>query len=438
MTHWLARLATHYTTMRCRYPDDELMVIFDIDGTLLDLRHMMLYLLRRYDREHGTAYFRELTLDAIDVHENVIDEFLTRLGLPAAARAEVEAWYLARYWSSETIASSHYAFDGVMDVIRWFQLQPQTTVCLNTGRQEVLRAATLESLNRLGQTQGVRFTNDLLYMRPDDWEEGVAAYKLVGLEDCRRRGYRVVAFVDNEPNNLATIAAADPDREILLLHADTIFLSPLTLLPEGVAQGDRYALDALVTQAMLPPALELVWHGVNDEINLRQFLSSTIRWAELDVNLDPTGEQLILRHDTFAERPCTEGESWLRLSDAVAALAKWDKALKLDFKIGGLWIEQALTQVEHYAFPAERLWFNGDLRILDKSWQRTLAARYPGAVIQAPVGFLRQWVDQPERLRTEVARLADDGLNRFSLNWRQAETRRLSEQLLAWGYQVNL
>lgn len=438
MTTWMAALAAHHREMRCRYPADALLILFDIDGTILDLRHMILYLLTRYDREHGTDHFRDLSLTDIDVHENVIDEFLIRLGLSEEARTEIERWYRERYWSSETIGTTHYAFDNVLDVIRWFQLQPQTTVGLNTGRLERMRADTLASLNRIGTAHDVSFTDELLYMRPDDWVDGVAQRKVMGLHHVQTLGYRVIAFVDNEPGNLAAIAQSDTAGEVLLLHPNTIYLSPLAVLPPTAFQGDAYSLTDLITEEQLPAGLDLVWHGVNDRVNLRQFLSSPVPWAELDVNLDPTGATLILRHDTFAERPAAAGERWLAAEEAMAACAQWGKALKLDFKVGGEWIEQALAVVDRYGFSAERLWFNGDLEILTEPQVRHLAERYPGAVIQVPIGFLRAWVDQPARLQTELRRLTAWGLTRFSLNWQHAETRQLAKLLRAWGYEVNL
>ena len=56
-------LASHYRRMRTKYPDDQLIVLFDVDGTIIDLRHMVLRLLREYDQKHGMSYFRVLGLE---------------------------------------------------------------------------------------------------------------------------------------------------------------------------------------------------------------------------------------------------------------------------------------------------------------------------------------------------------------------------------------
>ena len=45
-----------------------------------------------------------------------------------------------------TVLEAHHPHPGVMEVIRWLQLQPSTFVGLNTARHEWLRAATLRSL----------------------------------------------------------------------------------------------------------------------------------------------------------------------------------------------------------------------------------------------------------------------------------------------------
>lgn len=437
MTHWMAKLASHYAQMRQKYPEDKLIIVFDIDGTMLDLRYMILHVLQNYDRVHGTDYFRNLTIADIDIHEHAIDTLLARFPLPEQAYGEIEQWYRAHYWSSETIDVSHYAYAGVMEVIRWFQMQPRTYVGLNTGRFEVLRADTLRSLNRLGQAQQVQLVDELLYMRPNDWTEPLSVRKVMGIRALQDAGYRVFAFVENEPANLAAVATLN-DPEILLLHPDTIYLSDRADLPAHTVQGVDYDLTEFITEAMLPPTLQLVWHGVNDPVNLRQFLSSPVEWAEFDVNLDPTGHALMLRHDTFAERACGEGETWLGLEEALAQARKWNKAAKLDFKVGGVWIDQALALVEKFQFAQPQLWFNADVEILDAARVRQLAMRYPQSIIQIPITFLRSLVNRPGELQRQLEEYRAWGINRFSVAWGRPETRALFNLVTGWGHAVNL
>jgi len=46
---WMRRLADHYARFRQDYPDDRLLIVFDIDGTILDLRHMVRHVLLDYE-----------------------------------------------------------------------------------------------------------------------------------------------------------------------------------------------------------------------------------------------------------------------------------------------------------------------------------------------------------------------------------------------------
>jgi len=56
----MRRLAGHYAAMRVEHPHDHLLVVFDIDGTILDMRHMVCHLLVAYDRAHGTERHGEV------------------------------------------------------------------------------------------------------------------------------------------------------------------------------------------------------------------------------------------------------------------------------------------------------------------------------------------------------------------------------------------
>ena len=85
--------------------------------------------------------------------------------------------------------------------------------------------------------------------------------------------------VDNEPAIIQAMAEADETHEILFLHADTIFESQRVMTPRTVT-GSTYDLAELVSEQELRRRVQFVWHGVNDEANLRQFLASGVHWAE--------------------------------------------------------------------------------------------------------------------------------------------------------------
>jgi hypothetical protein len=245
-TDWMRQLAAHYASVRRRYPADRLLIVFDIDGTILDMRHPVLRLLRAYDRERGSHLFRRLCLAEIRKHETHIEDLLYRLEVPRFLWDDVREFYERRFWDSETLFEAHRPFRGVLEVIRWFQLQPNAEVGLNSGRPEELRAETLEALNRLGAAWGVELEDRLLALNPYGWERHVHRSKVEGLQRFRDAGYRIVAFVDNEPENLLAAAQADPDGEILLLHADTIYKSGREQLPSRAVSGSEYDPCALL------------------------------------------------------------------------------------------------------------------------------------------------------------------------------------------------
>ena len=55
---WMAALASHYEDTRHLYHEDRLMILFDIDGTILDMRYMVLFVLKAFDKKHKTPFLR--------------------------------------------------------------------------------------------------------------------------------------------------------------------------------------------------------------------------------------------------------------------------------------------------------------------------------------------------------------------------------------------
>jgi len=120
-------------------------------------------------------------------------------------------------------------------------------VGLNTGRPERIRFSTLQCLNRLGQEYRVQFEDVLLFMNPSSQACDVVSAKVRAIRHFRQSGYRIFAAVDNEPENLEAISLADPENEILLLHADTLFKSKRDQIPKGTVGGKQYSLEELAS-----------------------------------------------------------------------------------------------------------------------------------------------------------------------------------------------
>ena len=439
MRNWMSELAAKYERTRSQYPDDKLIILFDIDGTILDMRYMIQHVLQAYDREHKTSFFRSLDISRIHVHENNIEPLLIQLNIPVDRIKEIIAWYTNYRWTSEAILQSHRPYVGVLEVIKWFQLQPKTYVGINTGRPEAIRKDTLNSLNKLGETFRVKFDDELLFMNPRGWNNHVQEAKVAGVRYFQEKGYRIFAVVDNEPENLNAISKIDPNQEILLLHANTIFESKRTRLPARTVKGRSYDITELIPEQALPQNVQFVWHGVNDEANLRQFLASEIIWGECDVRLDPTGSEPILRHDSFNETPLKQDEEWFYLDYLLKKFNEANRSVKLDLKSGGILIDLVLELVKKHRYEDSRLWFNGNVERLQEQGFRQIRAAHPEAVVQCPVDFLAPLIcSAPQKAKEILDMFRSWGVNRFSISWFTDDLPQVLNQMDEWNFEINI
>ncbi len=437
---WMKTLARHYEQACHKFPNTPLLLLCDIDGTVLDMRYLVQKVLHAYDRHHGTSYFKRLRIQDIQVHENQIIPLLEDLEIPESEREHILKWYREERWKKDMLHERQRPVQGALDVIRWFQIQPNTSVGLVTGRPEALRQETLQSLNLLGKPYRVSFSNELLYMNPGGWEENVPDVKVAGLRHFQEMGYHVFAFIDNEPVNLKALAKADRKKEVLLLHAATIFESRQTRVPRGTVRGKTYRLSKLIPdEKALPKHVQLAWHGVNDPANLRQFLASDVHWAEVDALLDPLHWEVILRHDSFNITPLSPDEEWLTLAEVLEKIKAHKRAIKIDMKVGGILLDKVLQLVAEAGLPDEALWFNANIEQLTETGFRRLAESHPSAIVQCPIDFVAPLtIAAPQQARSILEMLTSWGINRFSISWEQPDLRAVFDQLSQWGYEVNI
>jgi len=434
-TGWMRDLAFHYEAMRSAHPDNILMIVFDIDGTIVDVRHMILSVLKAYDHEHDTRLFANLLSDDITGPANDIATILRGFAVPPAVREDINTWCTNNFWSKAAILDSHKPFNGVLDVIRWFQLQPNTVVGINTSRSESLRADTLKILNTLGEEYHVTFDDALLFMN-----NGVTAAlgKVEGIRHFRDLGFRIVAMIDNEQANLEAVAKSDPLGEMLLIHADIIISSSPARRGDRVFKDNFFDLTELISRQQLPGHIEFVWHGVDDESILRQFLVSSVQWAELHVRQSIQGSDLILRRKSFAEIPPAPGEKPARLDDFLYILGDAGRGVKLDLKDPGL-TGVVLDLLKGSGFTDERIWITINLEELRRGGLQLIMDTYPKAIKQCPVDSLSQMMrESPSEARKYLGMLACWGIDRFSVNWSTSGSRRIIIQLQNWGFDVNI
>ena len=433
----MTELSRHFESTERLFPDDRLMILFDIDGTIIDMRFLIFYVLQKFDEVHGTDHFKDLVATDVNVHENQVELLLERMGIPEPERNRVMAFWLDQRWQTSSLMESHRPFLGVMEIIRWFQMQPNVWVGLNTGRPERLREDTLRSLNALGREYKVTFESEFLHMNSGDWEQGVWASKIAGIRRFQRAGYKVFAMVDNEPANLLAVYELDECREILPLHAHTIFESNCADLPYCSASGSDYVLSDLANEDDLPNDVQFVWHGVNDRGNLRQFLASDVAWGEIDVRRHPVTGRLVLHHDLLYSH--REIEETLDMEDAIATFNRFDKSIKLDFKEGAGAVDRVLEILDREGVDGSRVWFNGNEQVLEEDGFRRLRQAYPSAIVQCPIDLLVERLpDDRDGVLDRLQTFQRWGCNRFSIRWNAPDIERVLDQLSDWGFETNV
>ena len=427
-------LADHYAALRRAYPDDELCVVFDIDGTILDLRHLVVRTLFAYDGAYRTDLFHGLVPEDITVSENHVGLLLEALEVPDEQRPDIAAFYRSHLWDEANVLAASAPYRGVLGVIRWFQIQPGTHVALNTGRLEEMRRITLDSLNTVGTQARVSFEPELLFMRRDRTTP-VSTAKIEALDEILDRGFRIVAVVDNEPENLEAMAE-HRSNEILYLHADTISESQRPDVV-GVVHGKGYELGGLIAEDSLREHVEFVWHGVNDSENLRQFLRSGINWAEIDLRRDPIGH-LVLRHDGFDERPWNREEDGSRARPSIEALVAAGRSIKLDVKENGDTLRETLDMIDALGLSDDRVWFNAEIDVVGPAGFGSFLTRYPDATASCPTDFIVPLLTAaPDEADKVLERLRSWGLNRLSVRWGDG-VRWLIGELEERGWETNI
>jgi hypothetical protein len=183
----------------------------------------------------------------------------------------------------------------------------------------------------------------------------------------------------------------------------------------------------------MPGHVELIWHRVNDPLVRRQFLASSIRWAEIDIRCDDQG-RLVVHHGDLesAGRDVTPAdEVFTEFRDA-------GKGLNLDVKDPRA-LDGTLDAVADHGFPDEDVWMNGRIDQLGEDGLRTVKKRFPGCRLQCPLEFLGQVVaTMPDQAREIVARIQSWGVDRFSLAWTHPDSPRIRDRLDEWGLETNL
>ena len=226
MRDWTRALLCHHERSLQRFPNQRLLVLFDVDDTFLDMRLALAGLLRAYDAAHASTHFSALDPGTLDPFGRGIEAILEHCRVPADEQPQVLAWFQHKRRCGEIARLAHAPYRGLLGLAAWLNEQPRTAVGINSARPEFLRQDTLRCLNDLASDSGLRFVDELAWFTPHGWRDDVGASKLAAITQAERRGDRVIAMIDSNPAVLASLAAADLGEDRVLLHsADLLHLS---------------------------------------------------------------------------------------------------------------------------------------------------------------------------------------------------------------------
>jgi hypothetical protein len=190
-----------------------------------------------------------------------------------------------------------------------------------------------------------------------------------------------------------------------------------------------------VDEGSWPPHLmgiELVWHRLNREHDLRQFFRSAVHWAECDARIEASGD-IVLSHSPGmrGDRPLAE---WL------ADVASAGRGAKIDLKEGGPLLESVLGIVGSTSIRDEDLWFNCAAEIIGgRRGFKAISHAHPLARISVPVDTLASWLLVcPDRGLDLLAELRTWGVNRLSVSVQTLAFQQVVQLLKRSGWATNV
>jgi hypothetical protein len=214
----------------------------------------------------------------------------------------------------------------------------------------------------------------------------------------------VISVVDNEPENLEQIAAIDPEREILLLHASTLFRCRRGQIPGRAIDGKVYDLTQLIPRRALPRHIQFVWSEIpaGGSLSLEAFLHSNVHWVDLNLAAQSAGEA---------------DPGGIGFREILARLKSEGRGARITLGPDCPATERALAAVRDAGLDPRSLWFSAALQDLKSDGFRRLARSFPGCIVECPIDFLAPLIlSAPEQAEAILDTFTEWGINRFALN----------------------
>ena len=428
MKSWVYALMAHYESTLRKHSQKKLLMVFDMDRTILDMRGAILGVLLAFDRKRGTDYFKDVGISRIDGDEDGLQHLFDRVGLSSKDRRELLSDIDRAVTSRDAVLEAHRPFEGVLELIRWFRLQPRTDVAIVTGRSDSSRTTTLRQLAVLEREYSVRFGEKLLLMKPGEPRQPVWEFKAGALELYRAQGYTIFAVVDSEGENLRAMETGDPEKSTLLLRTDRILRS-LQRHPSWKASPAEAALSGTA-----PKPVHFIWHWADmNEQGLIRFLSSNLLWIRIDAPFFLED----IAHIRFSSA-CGR----TALDYCFNILKKHGKKLLIDLPSTEFLLGRIMDLISDYDFEGADLCFNVPADLQGREALKVLGvlkAVYPGAIFHLTLAPLHSALLQNQpAFKACLDSLRAGGVDIFSLDWKGPRRQELLAVLNTCGCPVNI
>lgn len=242
MSSAIELLIMHHENMRILYPDEELMVLCECEGTLYDRRALALHALRAFDRAHTTSFFSRAGLEQLPLPLPDIEELLGRLSIPYGISSTIADWYRRNLWTMDGIRHAHRPLANVLTVLTCLQLQDRTHIGLCAERDGTSEEAFAAMVDRLGHAISMRCAPEKVFL--DDAPATQAPDRtLRAWHHFRNRGYRIIAVIDGRAEaGQAHMVSLDRSIEVLFLQARAVREMRSIDIPPRALNGPDFTL----------------------------------------------------------------------------------------------------------------------------------------------------------------------------------------------------
>lgn len=416
-SNWIKKLSDHYKNVRTQYPERKLLILFDIDGTVLNMRYMLQSLLRAYDKEHGTDYFHYLTLKKLKQCNYQIDLLIEDLPVAFDLKADILVWCLRHFHNHRLLLKSHKPYRGIFEIIRWFQLQPNTYTGFNTSKPQSVRYEILNLLNQMAKEYRLDFKDEFLFMGNDN-DKSAGENKVDGVHYFKNAGFDVFAVVDHQISALKVMERAFTADPIIFINTKEILkkrhkYQQLLSIKNSRSRiySDKKSQEDVLTHT------EFVWKGIDNDIAFERFREASIFWVEVGVYQDSTTYDLIVRQHNRENVMPGYKRKLIFFSEVLQHIRQDFKGVKIDILGGGDIFNRIAEVIKGANLDDSQVWFHRSIEVLNKRDCQILRAQYPQARIQTNVDLLGPVINANEKKAERIiATLNTWGVDCFSVS----------------------